>query len=165
MAKNASLPNVTLRAVTPADDEFLFAVYGSSRAEELAQVQWAEGQQEQFLRWQFELQRRDYDSRFPDAEYAVILFDESQAGRIWIERDDQEIHLLDIAILPEFQNRGIGTLLLQQLIDESARTQKPLHHTVFVLNADAHRFYERLGFVDIDEVGAYQRMEYRSATE
>ncbi len=32
---------------------------------------------------------------------------------------------------------------------------------VFVLNNDAHRFYERLGFVVIEDVGAYKHMEYR----
>jgi len=160
---NTSLPNVTLRPVTPADDEFLIAVYGSSRAEELAQVVWPEGQKEAFVRWQFDMQRQDYNRNYPNAEYSVILLDESPAGRIWIERDDKVIHLLDIAILPQFQNRGIGTLLLRQLIDESARTEKSLRHTVFVLNTDAHRFYERLGFVDIEESGAHQLMEWRKA--
>ena len=152
---------LTLRPVTKDDDPFLLAVYGSSRAEELAQVEWPEGKQEEFLRWQFDLQRQDYDSRFPNAEYAVILIDDCPAGRIWIERDEKEIHLLDIAILPEFQNQGIGTLLLRQLIDEAVRTQKPLRHMVFMLNANAHRFYERLGFVDTEDAGAYKRMEYR----
>ncbi len=168
MSDQFDLPNggkLTLRPVTKDDDPFLLAVYGSSRAEELAQVEWAEGQRELFLRWQFDLQRREYDSRFPNAEYAVILLGKSQAGRIWIERNEKEIHLLDIAILPEFQNRGIGTLLLRQLIDESLRTQTPLTHTVFMLNADAHRFYVRLGFVDIEDVGAYKRMEWRPVSD
>jgi GNAT superfamily N-acetyltransferase len=69
--------------------------------------------------------------------------------------------LLDIALLEEFQNRGVGTILLRRLIDEAIRTNKPLRHMVFVLNADAKRFYERLGFVVFEEVGAYQHMEWR----
>jgi predicted GNAT family acetyltransferase len=32
---------------------------------------------------------------------------------------------------------------------------------VFVLNPDATRFYERLGFVPIEEFGAYVHMEWR----
>jgi ribosomal protein S18 acetylase RimI-like enzyme len=162
MTNASSLPDVTLRPVTPADDEFLLAVYSSSRAEEVAQVVWPEGQKEAFLRSQFNLQRQDYDSRFPNAEYAVILLGAEPAGRIWIERDAKEIHLLDIAILPEFQNRGIGTLLVRQLINESVRTQKSLRHMVFILNVDAQRFYERLGFVDVEDAGAYKRMEWKA---
>jgi ribosomal protein S18 acetylase RimI-like enzyme len=160
-----SLPRggrMALRPVTDADEEFLLSVYASTRADELAQVPWADDQKRQFLKWQFDLQRREYDARFPDADYSVMLIDERPAGRIWIARDGQEIRLLDIAILPEFQNRGAGTLLLRRLIDESKRAGKALRHMVFVLNQDAQRFYERLGFVAIEEVGAYKHMEWRA---
>ncbi|PYS86622.1 MAG: hypothetical protein DMF70_01970 [Acidobacteria bacterium] len=127
---------MALRPVTDADEEFLLSIYAGSRADELAQAQWAAGQQEAFVKWQFD--------------------------RIWIGRDDRQIRLLDIAILPEFQNRGAGTMLLHRLIDESKRAGKALRHMVFVLNNDAHRFYERLGFVVIEEFGAYKHMEWKS---
>ncbi len=153
---------MALRPVTDADEEFLLLIYAGTRAEELAQAAWEPGQQEVFVRWQFDLQRREYGVRFPDAEYYVIVIDDCPAGRIWIGRDDRQIRLLDIAILPEFQNRGAGTMLLHRLIDESKRAGKALRHMVFVLNNDAHRFYERLGFVVIEEFGAYKHMEWKS---
>ncbi|PYS43623.1 MAG: GNAT family N-acetyltransferase, partial [Acidobacteria bacterium] len=99
----------------------------------------------------------------PDAEYKVILIDDQPAGRIWIGRNAEQIRLLDIALLSEFQNRGAGTLLLRKLIDESNRSGKVLRHMVFVLNNDAHRFYERLGFVVIEDFGAYKHMEYKES--
>src|SRR5947199_1542437 len=145
---------LTLRSVTDSDEEFLLLVYASTRAAELAQVEWPEGQQEIFLRWQFDMQRRQYEARFPDAEYYVILVDDEPAGRIWIGRDAEQIRLLDIALLSEFQNRGAGTLLLGALIDEARTEKKPLRHRVFMLNNDRHRFYERLRLVLIEELGA-----------
>ena len=151
---------LALRPVTADDDDFLLSVYDSTRAEELAQAQWAEGQREAFLKWQFDLQRREYETRFADAEYAVILIDNQPAGRIWIGRTKEEIRLLDIAILPAFQNRGAGTILLRKLMDEAKVTGKRLRHMVFVLNDDAHRFYERLGFAVIDDLGGYKHMEW-----
>src|SRR5215470_4186266 len=102
-----------LRPVTRDDDSFLLSVYASTRAEELAQVQWQPGQQESFVKWQFERQRDDYNARFPDAEYDVILIDDRPSGRIWIGRSNEEIRLLDIALLAEFQKRGAGTLLVR----------------------------------------------------
>jgi len=153
---------ITLRTVSAADDEFLLSVYYSTRDEELAQAAWEPGQKEFFVRWQFELQRREYDSRFPHAEYDVILVDDKPAGRIWIGTDDDEMRLLDIALLPEFQNQGVGTRLLSLLIDEATRTNKRLRHMVFVHNNDAHRFYERLGFLVIEDLGAYKHMEFRA---
>ena len=154
---------LTLRAVTADDDAFLLSVYDSTRAEELAQTEWAEGQREAFLKWQFDLQRREYDARFPDAEYDVILIDNQPAGRIWIGRTDEQIRLLDIALLPQFQNLGAGTVLIRKLIDEAKMTGKRLRHMVFVLNNDAHRFYERLGFVVIDDLGGYKHMEWKKS--
>lgn len=152
---------VELRPVTEADDQFLLSVYASAREEELAQAEWAEGQKEMFLRWQFDLQRREYDTRFPDAAYHVIWVDDRPAGRIWVGSDDKQIRLLDIALLPEFQNRGVGTALVRGLTAEAAKAGKLLRHMVFVLNNNAERFYERLGFTTIEDLGAYKHMEWR----
>lgn len=152
---------LTLRPVTKDDEPFLLALYGSTRDEELSQIQWGEGQRELFLRWQFDLQQREYYSRFPDGRYELIVVDGHAAGRFWTGSDETQIRLLDIALLPEFQKRGVGTALLKELIKEAQQVGKPLRHMVFVLNDNAHRFYERLGFVLIDEQGAYKHMEWR----
>ncbi|HJX90800.1 MAG TPA: GNAT family N-acetyltransferase [Pyrinomonadaceae bacterium] len=167
LTKNSKLTldnglTITLRTVTAADDEFLLSVYHSTREEELAQATWEPGQKDLFVRWQFDLQRREYDLRFPQAEYDVILVDDKPAGRIWIGTDDVEIRLLDIALLPEFQNQGVGTMLLRLLIEDATRANKRLRHMVFVHNNDAHRFYERLGFLVIEDLGAYKHMEFRA---
>ena len=156
---------LALRPVAPEDDEFLFGVYMSTRERELAQVEWGEGQKEMFVRWQFGLQRREYDTRFPSAEYDMILVDGRPAGRLWVGNDGTQIRLLDIALLPEFQNRGAGTLLVRRLIEHAREAGLPLRHMVFVLNDDAHRFYERLGFSVIEDHGAYKHMEWRPGSD
>ena len=153
--------SVILRPVSPGDDQFLLSVYASTRADELAQVQWAPGQKEAFVRWQFELQRKEYDTRYPNARHDVVLVNNQPAGRMWVGEDDTQIRLLDIGLLEEFQNRGVGTVLLKRLISEAKETKKPLRHMVFMLNNNAHRFYERLGFVEIEDVGGYKHMEWQ----
>ena len=153
-----------LRPVTPADEEFLLSVYTSTREAELAQVEWQPGQREAFLTWQSQMQRQQYEARFPDAEYRLIEINDQPAGRFWVGENDSEIRLLDIALLPDFQNRGVGALLLQELIARARLADKPLRHMVFMLNSDAHRFYERLGFVMIEDLGAYRHMEWKTLT-
>ena len=153
-------PRVSLRPVTDADQEFLIGVYAGTRAAELAQVDWDQSQKEAFIRWQYEMQKQEYDARYPDARYDVILVDDVPAGRVWVGADDTQIRLLDIAVIPEFQNRGVGTHLLRQLMDEATRDNKPLRHMVFVLNENAYRFYERLGFKTIEDAGGYLHMEW-----
>ncbi|HYE15176.1 MAG TPA: GNAT family N-acetyltransferase [Pyrinomonadaceae bacterium] len=152
---------VTLRPVSEGDDELLLAIYASTREEELAQVAWGEGQKEAFLRMQFEAQSREYRARFPDAEYDVILLEGRAVGRWWVGRAEDEIRLLDIALLPDAQNRGVGGALLKLLIEEARAAGVPLRHMVFVMNEGARRFYERLGFRVFEEVGAYLHMEWR----
>jgi len=152
---------VELRPVSDSDNDFLLSVYASTREDELAQAEWAEGQKEMFLRWQFDLQRREYETRFPDADYRVIVLNGQPAGRIWVGADHEQMRLLDIALLPQFQNRGVGTALLERLQRQADSDGKALRHMVLVLNNNAERFYERLGFKKIEDFGAYKHMEWR----
>jgi GNAT superfamily N-acetyltransferase len=152
---------VALRPVQPEDEEFLLQVYAASRADEMALVDWDEAQKLAFLRMQFEAQGAQYHARFPDAQYSIILYKGRPAGRLWIGRAPEQIRLLDIAILPEFQNKGVGAVLLKSLVAESEAACKPLRHMVFKMNTAALRFYERFGFAPIEDVGAYIHMERR----
>jgi GNAT superfamily N-acetyltransferase len=155
-----SVPSVVLRPVEPDDDEFLLEVYAGTRKQELDQVDWPEGQREQFVRWQFQMQRQEYTQRYPGARYDLILVDGKPAGRMWVGVDESQIRLLDIAIVPEYQNQGVGTLLLGELMAEATRDAKPLRHMVFILNDNALRFYERLGFEVFEDLGGYKHMQW-----
>lgn len=156
---------VSLRPVAPEDDEFLLGLYASTREAELSQVVWPPGTKEAFLRQQFDAQRSEYDARFPDAEYDVILLDGRAVGRLWVGRTAEQIRLLDVALLPEAQGQGVGTLLVGRLIDEARRTGRVLRHMVFLYNPEAKRLYERLGFEVIEDLGAYAHMEWKSKDE
>ena len=162
MTTPPSTPRVELRAVAPGDDEFLLDVYASTRADEMALVNWDDATKRAFLRTQYDAQKAEYGARFPDAQYDVILLDGRAAGRLWVGRDEKEIRLLDIALLPWAQRRGVGAALVGELIEEARASGKKLRHMVFVLNEGARRLYERLGFEVFDEVGgAYLHMEWR----
>lgn len=151
---------VSLRPVGAEDEETLLKIYSSTREEEMQQAaDWTAEQKEMFLRWQLEMQRRDYEARFPEADYRLILFEGVPVGRLWVARTPEQIRLLDIAILPEFQKRKIGTYLLVNLIRESEATATPLRHMIFKLNTEARRFYERLGFRLVEDDRMYLLME------
>jgi ribosomal protein S18 acetylase RimI-like enzyme len=154
---------VALRPATPEDYEELVAVYASTRADELAQVTWWDDAQKlAFCRMQYHAQKAEYDARYPDAQYDLILLEGRTAGRLWIGRDDEEIHMLDITVLPWAQGRGVGSALVRTLIGEARASGKRLRHMVFVMNEGARRLYERLGFVVIEEVmGTHLHMEWR----
>jgi ribosomal protein S18 acetylase RimI-like enzyme len=152
--------SLDLRPMRPADDEFSYAVYASTRAEEMAQVPWSAAQQEDFLRMQFGAQRQYYALQYPDAAYQVIARDGRAVGRLIVDRAGDEILLMDIALLPEARGTGTGTALVRSLQAEAAQAGKPLRLHVEFFNP-AQRLYERLGFKIIDSSGIYLELEWR----
>jgi GNAT superfamily N-acetyltransferase len=110
---------IRLDPVHASDETFLYQTFASTRAEEMALTGWNAEQQEAFLRMQYEAQRRSYRMQMPDAEYWVIRCDEMAVGRLILNRSSkesskessEEIHVVDIALLPEFRKQGIGSTL------------------------------------------------------
>ena len=154
---------VTLKPVTPEDYDELVRIYASSRADELAQIPWTDEQKLAFCRQQYDAQKSEYDERLPGSQYDLILLDGRAAGRFWLARREDEVRLLDLALLPWAQGRGIGTALVRMVVDEGRAAGKMIRHTVFIMNEGARRLYERLGFVVFETVagGAYLHMEWR----
>ena len=149
---------VILRASTPDDQEFLFAVYASTREEELSLSGWDDNQLRAFLEMQFRAQSQQYGLCYPEADSNVILFDDRPVGRLLIDRTGPDITLVDIALLPEYRNRNIGTALIQSLLDEATGAKKNV--ALHVLRGSvAARLYERLGFTKVDEDAVYLEMK------
>jgi ribosomal protein S18 acetylase RimI-like enzyme len=154
--------NVALRPVVDADREFLVALYDAARAEELDQVPWAEGQREAFVAMQFELQDAQYRMHNPHGSFDVIEVAGEPAGRLYVDRRPDDIRIVDIALAPRFRGAGIGGRLLQLVIDEAAASGRTASIHVEVHNRAA-ALYERLGFIPVEELGLYRRMEWTRA--
>lgn len=150
-----------LRPVTAGDFEFLYLLYCTTRNDELNAVNFPSEQREPFLQMQFAAQRTHYEKYFPEAEHSIIIVDDKPVGRKYVNRADNEILLVDIALLPEFCGFGIGTTELNNLCDESALDQKPLRLHVEKFNPRAFNLYERLGFKVINDDGVYLFLEWR----
>jgi len=151
--------SVTLRQAGEADREFLFQVYSSTRAEELAQVGWDEQQRQSFLEMQFRAQARYYESEYPGAQFQIILADGQPAGRLYVHRRENEIRIMDIALLPPYRRQGIGTRLLKEMLAEGGQTCQRVTIHVEIFNP-ALRLYERLGFRQIASNGVYHLFEW-----
>jgi ribosomal protein S18 acetylase RimI-like enzyme len=146
MSKHAE--SVRLREADTADEFFLYELYCSTRAEELAAWGWDEVQREAFLRLQFRAQQLHYGAQFPNADHSVVLANGRTVGRVLVNRREDEIRLVDIALLPEYRNAGIGTGLIRGLCDEGSATGRPVRLSVVKTNP-ALRLYQRLGFTVI----------------
>jgi ribosomal protein S18 acetylase RimI-like enzyme len=157
---------ITLRPLLPEDEQFLEEVYQSTRAEELAQIPWSEAQLKMFLKMQLKARDQSYRMHYPGLDDRIILFQDKKVGRLIVVRRDEDIRLADIALLPQFRNSGIGTSLVKDLMMEAKESGKPLRLQVEILNEQARRLYERLGFATTGETVTHFPMEYsQSASE
>lgn len=148
-------PSFDLRPIQEEDMEFLFRLYTATRAEEMAMVvDWSDEQKEAFLRMQFQAQHAWYREHYEGAQLDLLLIDGAPAGRLYVHRREDEIRLMDIALLPEHRNRGVGTALLRELFAESVASGKPITVHVEKYNP-AMRLYERLGFTPSADRGVY----------
>ena len=155
----ASLNSIRLRAATPADEAFLLELYESSRGDDLRGLGWDEKRISEFLEMQYEAQQRFFDSEYQRANDQIILREDTPLGRLMVDRREHEIRCIDLALLSEYRNAGIGTLLLRQLQEEANRARKPLRVQIIRFNR-AVNLLERLGFARISETGTHFQMEW-----
>jgi ribosomal protein S18 acetylase RimI-like enzyme len=135
-------PTLALRPVRPEDQSFLYEVYASTRADELARVGWSTEQMQDFLQMQFRAQQQQYQFSYPNAARQIIEHNGLPVGRLIVDRSANETLLVDIALLSEFRNLGIGTSLLCDLLAEGNKV------TLNVIRSNpAANLYQRLGFV------------------
>ncbi len=150
----------TLRPSSPADRELLYRIYASTRAGEMAVVPWSEQQKEDFLRFQFDAQDKYYREHFPRAAFDLIVLDGEPVGRLYVDRRDDEIRLIDIALLPEHRGGGLGGAIMRDVLAEGEESGKLVRIHVEQDNP-AMRLYLRLGFCKIEEQGIYHLMEWQ----
>jgi ribosomal protein S18 acetylase RimI-like enzyme len=155
---------VELRAERPEDEAFIYELYTSTRQAELNLTGWDAASRKSFLQLQFRAMRQGYASMFPKAESSVILFAGQSVGRLVVDRANRSIRVVDIAVLPQYQNRGIGTCLMRQVLAEAAVAGEPVRLQVASGNR-ALKFYERLSFHPVGKADVYQAMEWSPASE
>lgn len=148
----------TLRDTQPADKAFLFSVYASTRADEMALVDWTMETKDEFLRMQFEAQDHYYKETYLGARYQIIEWEGKPVGRLYVHKRKNEIRIMDIALLPEFRGLGIGSTLLGKILQEGRDQNLPVTIHVERLNPAMH-LYERLGFRQMEDKGVYYLME------
>ena len=150
---------VSLRPVKPEDKPFLLQLYASSRESEMAMVPWPAQQKEAFLASQFEAQTRDYSTRHPQAEHAIVLLDGREVGRCFVSREEDRIHILDLTVLTAERKGGTGSKLIQKLQQEAVEARVPL--TIFVETFNPSMgFFTKRGFLPEKQEGIHVLLKW-----
>jgi ribosomal protein S18 acetylase RimI-like enzyme len=159
---SSASPAITLRPVTPEDESFLLEVYAGTRADELALTNWSRSQQQAFIEMQFAAQQQYYRNQFPEAEPSIILLNGCAAGRLYVDRRDDEIRILDIAMATDFRGRGAGSSILRGVMAEAEKRGVSVRIYVERFNP-SRALFERLGFSIVEQTPSHFLMQWRPA--
>ena len=144
--------SIKLRPALPEDEDFLVAVYGSTRQQELVMVPWTDEQKEAFIRFQLKAQLAHYQAEYPNAEYSIILVEALPVGRLYLDRREVEIRIMDLTLLPESRGKGISSPILQHLMEEALESAKILSINIDKLS-QSQAIFEHFGFTPSEDSG------------
>ena len=126
----------SLRAATAEDFGFVRKLHRETLKEYVAQIWgWDEEQQEALVR-----------ERFNPLMIQVIQGDGRDIGVLQLEKRSEGWFLANIQLAPDYQRKGIGTRIVQDLLARADAEKASVALTVLRPNPARH-LYARLGFV------------------
>lgn len=150
---------ITLRPEETADAEFVKRLIVGTLALELGAASWPEPMRGQLLTMQYETRRQGARARAA-GESRIIVADGESVGWLFFACLEDELHLSEIMVLPEFRGRGAGAEAVRQVM--VLADGKPVRLSVNVLNAGAIRIYQRFGFRRVGGNEVQHEMEART---
>jgi ribosomal protein S18 acetylase RimI-like enzyme len=140
---------ITFRQIKIKDFEFLWQLHNAALKKYVAAT-WG---------WNETRQRRLFAESFNPEEGVIVVADGKDAGFLRVFEKEAETVLISIRLLPEFQNRGIGTKLIKDVLAASLAKNKPVRLQVLKINP-ARNLYEKLGFKVFGETGTHFLMRF-----
>ncbi|MEO0927323.1 MAG: GNAT family N-acetyltransferase [Cyanobacteria bacterium J06643_13] len=102
-----------------------------------------------------------FRNNFVASHYQVIEVKGVTAGFLKLVKNDAEIYLAEIQIRDRYQNLGIGSKILKDLMHQTEVSQKRLRLKVIQGNP-ALKLYQRLGFVVFETSSTHLKLEFNS---
>jgi ribosomal protein S18 acetylase RimI-like enzyme len=134
------LPQYTLRKATMKDCDFIYRLRRLTLKDYVTSA---------FPHWTAE-QQDAYYLDFDPAHHYIVVVDGKDIGDWAIRKTEKEHRFLNLHLLPEYQNRGLGSAILKAAIVEAAAQGALVVSEVLKTNP-AMQLYYRLGFTITDE--------------
>jgi ribosomal protein S18 acetylase RimI-like enzyme len=101
---------------------------------------------------QAQIQEQHFARHYDYLDRRTVCINGFSAGRLLVDRTPSSFTIVDIALLPSFRGRGIGSLLIRDLLDEAAAFDVTVHVSILKQNP-AVGLCERFGFGDATDLG------------
>lgn len=147
-----------LRRESEADDGFLFALFCEARPELMMLPPAMRGA---MMAQQYRAQAASYAGRYPAALKSIVSLGGQAIGRLIVDEDDKDLHLVDIAVSSAQRGKGLGGALLAALIAVARDAGKPIRLYVSTGNPGALKLYLAHGFRETARDDANIEMHWR----
>ncbi len=145
-----------------SEEAFLYLLFASNRAAEMALMPISAADKEFLLQVQFRSMNDTYRKNYPAARYDIVELDRWPVGRIVTKVQTDCVYYVDFALLPQAQGIGIGTAVLAAALEEPRLLGLPARLRSFSYNWAARRLYDKLGFTVIAEEPPQVVLEWRA---
>ena len=143
-------PEVSLRPATADDREFAYRTTRDTMREYVLATWGA---------WNEDEARQRSSENISAGATQIIELASTAIGIQVVKREQDAIRLLQIFILPEYQQRGIGSQLIERLLAEARSARLPLRLRVLRVNP-AFALYQRIGFKVVEATPERYFMEH-----
>ena len=96
--------------------------------------------------WDEDFQLRFHTENYHVNETSIIKIGEDAVGTVEIKENAESIFISGLYLLPAYQNKKIGSAIIQQMLDKATKENKCVELEVLKLNDKAQALYQRLGF-------------------
>jgi ribosomal protein S18 acetylase RimI-like enzyme len=152
---------IEVRNQTAAEEDFVRRLILETVSRELGADQWPDPVRAHLLEIQYKGRIQGLRTRFPHGESRIIWLDGQPAGWLYVAELEDEVRLAEIMVLPEYRGKGLASTAIRQVLAGAASSARPVRLMVNVLNANAIRLYERLGFQRTGGTEVQHEMEAR----
>jgi len=154
---------IRVRPARQEDEEFLFDLFRSYSVGVLRLGRLSDAKIDELVTSQYGSRRRRFRERFPQARWSVVEFSGTPMGELVVDDSADSVFVVDIALRPEYQRRGIGSTLIRWLAAKA--DGRGLRAMVLMTNAASLGMFRRLGFVDAGHDSAHIELRWRPLHE
>jgi GNAT superfamily N-acetyltransferase len=76
--------------------------------------------------WDEAWQQTDFERRLAAYIVSIIEAEGRAAGSLWLEWKPDSLYIHEVQILPDFQGQGLGTAVVQGVLEQGARRALPV---------------------------------------
>lgn len=142
---------IALRPASRADEPYLYHLHRATMRDLVEQVWgWDEPVQQEFFR-----------EHIAAGNHFLIQLKDENVGTVQYHDEADHIFIGNIEIDPDRQGEGIGSAVIQQLVERAHAENKSMRLQVLKSNTSACRLYQRLGFGFDGETDTHHHMTTR----